>query len=283
MKNKFFILFFVFLPFSAWGKIMIVAAENTYAQVAQRLGGDFVSVTSLMSRPNQDPHLFNATVTQAKALTKADIIVFNGAGYDTWIQPLLDNNNKNHQHIINVSKLMPEISGNPHLWYDARTLARFAHALTTLLKKQDPAHADYFDQQLKLFLNDYQKITIFLSEMKKHAKDKTVLLTETLFEPTANQLHLKIAGMGFAKNITNENSPTPSEIIEFEKTIEAHRAQVLIYNLQMQTSLIEHMKTKALQYQLPLVGISETQALNEDYITWMLKQLRPIDLALRKQ
>lgn len=43
---------------AADGKIAVVAAENFYGDVAQQIGGDRVSVTSILRNPDQDPHLF---------------------------------------------------------------------------------------------------------------------------------------------------------------------------------------------------------------------------------
>jgi len=43
---------------AADGKIALVAAENFYGNVAQQIGGDRVSVTSILNSPDQDPHLF---------------------------------------------------------------------------------------------------------------------------------------------------------------------------------------------------------------------------------
>ena len=42
-------------------KIPVVAAENFYGDVVQQLGGDRVDVTSILSNPDQDPHLFEAS------------------------------------------------------------------------------------------------------------------------------------------------------------------------------------------------------------------------------
>ena len=43
------------------GKIGVVAAENFYGDVASQIGGDDVAVASIMSNPDQDPHLFETT------------------------------------------------------------------------------------------------------------------------------------------------------------------------------------------------------------------------------
>jgi ABC-type Zn uptake system ZnuABC Zn-binding protein ZnuA len=63
----------------------VVAAENFYGDIARQIGGDRVSVTSIMSDPNIDPHQYESNVHDAKALSSADLVIENGGGYDDWI------------------------------------------------------------------------------------------------------------------------------------------------------------------------------------------------------
>lgn len=69
--------------------IQIVAAENFYGNIAQQVGGHAVTVVSIMSNPNQDPHEFQPTPAVAKAVADADIVIKNGVGYDSWIDKLI--------------------------------------------------------------------------------------------------------------------------------------------------------------------------------------------------
>ena len=64
------------------GKIAIVAAENFYGDVAQQIGGDQVSVASILSNPDQDPHLFEASPSVVREFAGAQIVIYNGADYD---------------------------------------------------------------------------------------------------------------------------------------------------------------------------------------------------------
>jgi hypothetical protein len=40
---------------AADGKVSVVAAENFYGDVARQIGGDDITVASIMSNPDQDP------------------------------------------------------------------------------------------------------------------------------------------------------------------------------------------------------------------------------------
>lgn len=274
------LLFLLFMLSPAWSFVHIVSAETSYAQIAQRLGGEYVQVTPLMTQTNQDPHLFTASTKQAKALAQADIIVFNGAGYDLWINHLLPAIKKENQLVIEVAALLPYKVKNPHIWYDPQTMPLYAHELVAALKKYDPEHAAYFSRQLQQFLQQYQQLQNLIKTLKQNDAGKAVLMTEPLFEPMADTIGLRVLGKGFAKNIMNEAPPTPSEIADFEQVIMQRQAQALIYNKQVISPLIESMKNKASAYQIPLVGISETQPLNQDYIEWMSGQLHSVAEAL---
>src|SRR4051794_15394800 len=69
--------------------INIIAAENFYGDVARQIGGDSVSVTSILTNPGQDPHLFEVSPSVARLLSAAAIVVYNGADYDPWMARLL--------------------------------------------------------------------------------------------------------------------------------------------------------------------------------------------------
>ena len=62
--------------------VTIVAAENFYGDVATQVGGDKVAVTSILSNPDDDPHLFEASPSVARQLSGAAIVVYSGTDYD---------------------------------------------------------------------------------------------------------------------------------------------------------------------------------------------------------
>jgi zinc/manganese transport system substrate-binding protein len=52
--------------FNTAAPIKIVAAENFYGGVIAQIGGANVAVTSTLSNPDEDPHLFEANPQQPK-------------------------------------------------------------------------------------------------------------------------------------------------------------------------------------------------------------------------
>src|SRR5208282_1688483 len=114
--------------------IDIVAAENFYGDLATQIGGPEVHVTSILSNPDQDPHLFEASPSVARALSAARIVVYNGIDYDPWMAKLLGAARSAERQTIVVADLIGRKTGdNPHIWYDPATMLACARALAAAL------------------------------------------------------------------------------------------------------------------------------------------------------
>ena len=131
--------------------VKVVAAENFYGDLASQIGGANVAVTSILSNPDDDPHLFEASPDTAKALSDAKVVIVNGVDYDPWMEKLLSAHNAPGRKEIIVGKLVGHKAGdNPHLWYDPAYMKAAAKALVADLVAVDPAHkADYQQGEAK--------------------------------------------------------------------------------------------------------------------------------------
>ena len=74
---------------SASAIINVVAAENFYGDIVKQLGGSHVAVTSIISDPNVDPHEYESSVPTGILVSKAQLVIENAGGYDSWMDRLL--------------------------------------------------------------------------------------------------------------------------------------------------------------------------------------------------
>src|SRR5215475_7081281 len=96
---------------AAEDQIAVVAAENFYGDIVRQVGGDRVAVVSIMSSPDQDPHLFETTPAVVRQLANAQIVVLNGANYDPWMDKLLGAAPRPARVVINAAQLTGRKSG----------------------------------------------------------------------------------------------------------------------------------------------------------------------------
>ena len=105
--------------------LQVIAGENFWGSIAAQLGGAHVSVTSIVTDPNADPHEYESNTADARAFATARYVILNGAGYDTWGQKLLDANPADGRMVLTVADLLGKHEGdNPHFWYNPRMWSR---------------------------------------------------------------------------------------------------------------------------------------------------------------
>jgi zinc/manganese transport system substrate-binding protein len=75
---------------AADGRLSVVASTDVYGEIASQVGGDLVEVTSIVTNASQDPHSFEPSARDQLTVSKADLIVENGGGYDAFIDALID-------------------------------------------------------------------------------------------------------------------------------------------------------------------------------------------------
>lgn len=261
--------------------IPVVAAENFYGDVAAQIGGAAVAVTSILTNPDEDPHLFEASPSTARALVAAKLVIYNGVDYDPWMDKLLSANRAPGREIIVAADLMHRKSGdNPHLWYDPATMPAVAKAIATELGVIDPSNKAAFDKGLATFLESLQPFVEKVKAMHGKYAGSTVTATEPVAGYLAEAIGLKMRNKEFQLAVMNDAEPTAKQVAAFENDLKGHAVKVLLYNNQATEELTKRMQSIALSSHVPVVGVSETEPPGVTYQAWMTKQLDALDKAL---
>jgi zinc/manganese transport system substrate-binding protein len=262
--------------------VQVVAAENFYGDVVKQLGGDHVRVTSILSNPDQDPHLFEASPKTARALQNAALVVYNGADYDPWMEKLLSASKGEKRTIIIAAQLTGRKSGdNPHLWYDPATMPAVAKAVSQYLEQADPSHKSDYDARLQKFLASVKPIDDKVAALNAKYKGVPVTATEPVFGYMANAIGLDVRNNSFQLAVMNDTEPSASDIASFEKDLKERRVHVLIYNSQATEPLTKRMLTIAKDAHVPSISVTETLPAGKTFQTWMSSQLDTLSAALQ--
>lgn len=262
-------------------KLSVVAAENFYGDVAKQIGGNRIEVESILSNPNQDPHLFETTPTIARLIAAAHIVIYNGADYDPWMDKLLKAEPRPERTVLAVAQLVNKKAGdNPHLWYQPSTMPTVARSLADAFRRADPAHAADYTARLQDFIASLDPINGKVEEIRAKYANVAVTATEPVFGYMASALGLKVRNERFQMAVMNDTEPSASEIAAFESDLKERKVKALVYNKQATTKLTQRMLDLARQSNVRVVGITETQPIGMSYQDWMLTQLEELQKAL---
>jgi len=263
--------------------IQVVAAENFWGSLVSQLGGSRVSVVSVVSDPNADPHEYESNANTAKIFTTANYVILNGAGYDSWGDKLLSAGTNTNRKILNVADLLGKKNGdNPHFWYNPDYVNQVITQMEQDLISIDPSNTEYYKEQytaLQKILAPYQNRVL---SIKNQFGKTPIACTESIFVYPAAALGLDLVSPAqFMDAIDEGNDPPVQSVVKFEELIKDKKIQVLVYNEQTVTPITETIKKMAAVAGIPVVGITETiQPPDVSFQEWMNAELIFIQNAL---
>ena len=266
---------------AADGPVKLVAAENFYGDIAHQIGGARVEVISVMSNPDQDPHLFEISPTVSRQLAAAQIVIYNGADYDPWMPKLLTTTTKPGRVVIVAADLVHKKAGeNPHLWYDPPTMPAVAKTLTAELVKTDPAHAAEYRERLSTFLASLKPIDEKIEAIRQKYAGAAVTASEPVFGYMASALGLKMRNERFQLSIMNSTEPSVHDLAAFEQDLKDHRVRLLFFNRQASDKIVQHLIDLAHVSKVPVVAVTETMPSGLTFQQWMLNEIDDTEKAL---
>ncbi len=264
--------------------IPVVAAENFYGDIAHQIGGSYVSVTSIISDPNIDPHTFESNPKYARAVGIARLVIANGSGYDDWMDRLLSSTPNNNRQVLKGFDLATvKLPNNEHVWYSYANASTIAAAIATQLKTIDSSHSTVYDHNLHTFQQSLQQIQAKISEIKSKYQGTPVGLTETIFQYQAIPLGLDVkTPQEFQKAMAEGNDPPASSVAIAEDQVNKRQIKVLIFNQQTASKFTDTLQSEAKAQHIPILPVTETMPAGKTYQTWMLGQLNQLEQDLKQ-
>jgi zinc/manganese transport system substrate-binding protein len=267
------------------GKLNVVAAEDFWGSIAEGVGGDRVVVTDVITNPAADPHDYEPTAEDGRALASAQVSIVNGIGYDEWASKLLAANEDNSRVEVSVGDVLGLRSGdNPHQWYSPRSVEKVTAAIVKAYEEADPGHDSYYEAQAKKF--DAQGLARYhglIAQIKSEFAGTKVGASESIFEPLAPALGLDlITPAGFMDGIAEGTEPSPSEKATADHQLADRAVSLWVYNSQNATPDVKRLNEAAEANGIPIATVTETLTPEgASFEAWMVRELEGIQKALR--
>lgn len=267
------------------GPVLVVASTNVYGDIAESIGGPDVEVTSVLSDPAQDPHSFEANPRTALAISKADMLIENGGGYDDYMDTLRKSSDSNAT-VVNVVELSGRKAAegeelNEHVWYDLPTVQKLAARIADDLAKADSEHTADFEDRAKALTGQLDELIAQEKDIAATATGKAVGVTEPvpLYLSEACGLINKTPEE-FMEAIEEGDDIAPPILQQTLDMYRAKRVDALLYNEQTAGPITERVKAAATNAGVPVVPVTETLSPGMDYVTWMRDTIAAVGAAV---
>jgi len=264
--------------------ISVVASSNVWGDIARQIGGDRVAVTSILSDPSADPHAYESDAKTAAAISKGQVVIENGFGYDDFMGKLLAASPNANRKAVDVADVvgMSETDANPHIWYDIAKLPDVATAVADQLAALDPAGAPTFHVNAEIFALSLAPINDAIAAIKGRFPGARVGYTERVAGYLVEAAGLVLGTpASFAQSIEDGNDPSVADTTAMNAALRNKTIKVLLYNGQVTSPATDAVKQLARDNGIPVVGVTETIPKGDnDFQTWQLRQINDITTAL---
>lgn len=255
--------------------IRVVTSLNFYGEVAQSVSGKYGEVTSFINNGNVDTHDFQPFTKQAQQLGRANVVIENGLGYDEWLSQMVHATDSD-QTVVNVGTTVAhrQSGDNEHVWYEPATMGKLAQLLAKKYSRIDPAHRHYYYQRARRYQEQLATLNTTIQEAQHNAQhgERSVLVSEPVFDYALQNLGYQVANQRFAKAVEDGNDPSPQEIAEMQSAIRHHQVAFFVNNKQESNSTVKNMLKLARQHGVPVLNVTETRPAYQTYVEWMREQ-----------
>jgi ABC-type Zn uptake system ZnuABC Zn-binding protein ZnuA len=239
--------------FSFAGTIKIVTTTTDMKSIAELIGGNKVSVTSIATG-YQNPHFVDPKPSYIISLTKADLFVTVGLDLETGWSPQLLSSSRNTKiqkgaagyvdasEGVNLLQVPTSanraegdihIYGNPHYWLDPLNGKIIARNIANGLERVDPSNKSFYEANLVAFNNKIDtKLKEWQGKMAPYKGSKIIAYhNEWVYFETRFGLQI-VDFMEPKPGIP----PTPSQLVKVIKEVPANKIKVIISSPYFTTS-----------------------------------------------
>ncbi len=246
-------------------------------------GIDGVSVTNMTKPQTGCLHDYQLTTEDMKTLEKADILIANGAGMESFLDKVIKGQKK--LTIIDASQNMEllETDGekNPHLWLSVTANIQQVKNITEQLKKADPKHADAYQANADIYIQKLEALKKEMHNTLDKVPHKDIVTFHEAFPYFAKEFGLNIIAV-----VEREpgSEPTPSELQAVIQQIKPLSSKVLFTEPQYAPSAAQTIarETGAKIFTLdPVVTGESTADAMDAYLVTMRKNMATLKEALQ--
>jgi len=253
--------------------VAVVASTNVYGDLTESIGGNRVSVTSVIDDPSADPHSYEASTRTQLAVSEADLVIENGGGYDDFMDTLLSASDGDAVVLtaVEVSGLDAEAEGfNEHVWYDLESTSALAGRIADELSDIDPDGAETYAANAAKLQDGIAELVAQEQEARATTEGAGVAITEPVPGHLLDALGAEDRTPGeFSEAIEEGGDVSPAVLQETLALFSGGQVQALVYNEQTSGPETEQVLEAAEDAGVTVVPVTETLPDGEDYLSWM--------------
>ena len=209
-------------------RVAVVASIAPLADLVREVGGPKVQVTQMVPL-GSNPHTFEPTPAQMKAVSQAQLLVLNGAGLEHWAEDVLQAAQNPDLRVLELAEGLPMLDRNPHLWLNPRYMMQFADKVAAALADLDPDNATYYRERAAVYRAELERLDKDIREALAQVPTRKVVTLHAAWDYFADAYGLEVVAV---IETTPGREPSPAEIAALVELMRREEVSVIIVETQ---------------------------------------------------
>lgn len=228
--------------------IAVVTTSSVFADMVRNVGGDLVSVTSLVPA-KADVHTFEPSPADLRAVAGAKLLVMNGLGLDDWLRDTITNAAATGTPLVELGVSLPGVAllpgdgqatQNPHLWMTVPNGLLYVDRIVAALRKVDAAHAGDYERQADAYKARLDALDAAIRQRIATipAENRKMVTFHDAFPYFAREYGIEIVGVAVE---APGQDPSAAEIAALISAIKQSGVKAIFSESQFPTALVDQI------------------------------------------
>ncbi|WP_425802636.1 metal ABC transporter substrate-binding protein [Desulfitobacterium sp. Sab5] len=271
-------------------KLTVYTSFYPMYDLTKKVGGDKINLKNLIPA-GTEPHDWEPTPGDMGNLEKADVLIYNGAGMETWIDKVLKSIDNEKLVTVEASKGLKlldntdkneNLTYDPHVWLNPMLAKQEMEAIKNALVSADPLNKEYYE---KNYNDNAQKLDQLDQEYKKTITElskKDIIVAHQAFSYLCSAYGLNQVAI---EGLAADSEPSPARMAEIVNFVKEKQLKYIFFEELVSPKVTQTIaqETGATATVLnPLEGLSEAdQQAGKDYFSVMRDNLEVLKKALQ--
>ena len=161
----------------------LLTTTTILADITRNIAGDRLAVGAILP-VGSDPHSYQPTPQDVARLSDSKVLIINGAEYEHFLEPLLENGDGERLLIEASTGLRfrtdteSEHRVDPHLWLDPNNVITYVENIRDGLTQFDPEGAEFYQSNASAYIQQLTELDAWISEQIAQVEpERRVLVT----------------------------------------------------------------------------------------------------------
>ncbi len=276
----------------AMDKLKVAASFYPLTHFAQQVGKNHVEVINIIPA-GVEPHDFEPTPKDIKKIWSANVFIFNGADFDSWVEKIRVDLKKKGILTINMAEQFElfksveeehrHIHGkfDPHIWLDPILVIQEIKIIREVFIKADPRNTEAYRKNCDEYI---EKLTVLhrkFEEGLKSCKIRDIVVSHNAFCYLAKRYDLNVLALS---GLSPDEEPSPRRMGEIVKMARKRKIDYVFFETLVTPKIAQTIareigaKTLVLN---PIEGLTDREIKkSKNYVSVMEENLRNLRQAL---